>query len=122
MSQHFSIIKFNKKIVCHACHLAKQCKLPFPTCHFNTLNCFELVHMAIWGPISIHSLDGFQYFLTIIDDYSRYTWTFLMHTKAETRNHMKKLLLTAKTNSLIALRLFEVIMVLNSLFLSFMLL
>jgi len=30
-------------------------------------------------------MHGHHYFLTIIDDYSRYTWTHLMHTKAETR-------------------------------------
>src|SRR4051812_5725298 len=69
--------------------LAKQCKLSFPLSTSNTSNCFDIVHMDIWGPIAIPSLDGFQYFLTIVDDYSRYTWTLLMHNKSETRLHIK---------------------------------
>lgn len=42
--------------------------------------------MDIWGPLSICSLQGHQYFLTIVDDYTRHTWLYLMHSKSETRS------------------------------------
>jgi len=44
--------------------------------------------MDIWGPCSIISIHGFKYFLTIVDDFSRYTWVILMHTKSEVRTHV----------------------------------
>nr|KYP76442.1 Retrovirus-related Pol polyprotein from transposon TNT 1-94 [Cajanus cajan] len=44
--------------------------------------------MDIWGPCSTTSLNGHRYFLTIVDDNTRYTWVFLMVSKAETRSHI----------------------------------
>ena len=40
-------------------------------------NCFDLIHVDVWGPYSLSSIHGHKYFLTIVDDYSRYTWVFL---------------------------------------------
>lgn len=33
-------------------------------------------------------MQGFRYFLTIVDDYSRYTWIIILHNKSEVRNHI----------------------------------
>jgi len=44
--------------------------------------------MDIWGPYSVASMHGFRYFLTIVDDFSRYTWITHMHTKSKVRNHI----------------------------------
>lgn len=41
-------------------------------------NCFDLVHMDIWGPFSTIFYTGHSYFLTIVDDHSRCTWLYLM--------------------------------------------
>ncbi|MCH81484.1 retrovirus-related Pol polyprotein from transposon TNT 1-94 [Trifolium medium] len=40
--------------------------------------------MDIWGPLSIPSMLGYKYFLTIVDDKSRFTWLYLMKLKSET--------------------------------------
>jgi len=42
-----------------------------------------LIHVDIWGPYSIPSIHGHKYFLTIVDDYSRYTLIFLLKQKSE---------------------------------------
>jgi len=39
--------------------------------------------MDIWDPCSINSMQGFRYFLTVVDDFSSYSWTFLLHAKSE---------------------------------------
>jgi len=44
--------------------------------------------MDIWGHCSIIFMHGFQYFLTIVDDFSWYTWVIPMHTKSEARTHI----------------------------------
>ena len=33
-------------------------------------------------------MQGFRYFLTIVDDYPRYTWVILLHNKSEVRQHI----------------------------------
>jgi len=45
--------------------------------------------MVIWGHVII-SIQGFKYFLTIVDDFSRYIWIILLHTKFEVCNHILK--------------------------------
>ncbi|WVZ09093.1 hypothetical protein V8G54_022439 [Vigna mungo] len=73
---------------CNACHSAKQKRLPFPSSTAYALHPFDVIHVDIWGPCSVVSLHSHKYFLTIIDDHTRYTWVHLMKTKSETRQHL----------------------------------
>ena len=41
--------------------------------------------MDVWGPYSVPTLDGFKYFLTIVNDATRATWLFLMKSKSDVR-------------------------------------
>ena len=68
----------NSESPCDICHFAKQKKLPFPLSSSVSSACFDLVHIDIWGPASTSSFYGHKFFLTIVDDYSRFTWIFLM--------------------------------------------
>ena len=43
---------------------------------------FELVHSDVWGP-TIESIDGYKYFVSFIDDFSRVTWIYLLKFKSE---------------------------------------
>ena len=43
------------------------------------------MHIDIWGPMYVVSFYGHCYFLTVIDNKSRYYWVFPMKTKDETR-------------------------------------
>ena len=67
----------------HICHLAKQKKLSFPSPNNMCNTIFELLHIDVWGPFSVETVDGYRYFLTIVDDHSRATWIYLMRTKNE---------------------------------------
>lgn len=64
----FPYVKMNKTFVCDTCHFAKQNRLPFSSSITVTHHPFELVHMDIWGPLSITSMHGHRYFLTVVDD------------------------------------------------------
>jgi len=46
---------------------------------------FDLINMDIWGSCSVISMHGHRYFLTIVDDFSRFTWIFSMQNKSEVR-------------------------------------
>lgn len=56
--------------------LSKQYRLSFPTHIPSSQDCFDLLHVDIWGPSTISTLDGCKYFLSILDDYSKFTWIF----------------------------------------------
>jgi len=47
------------------------------------LSPFALHNFDIWGSTRVKSNFGFQYFITFITDYSRYTWLFLMENYSQ---------------------------------------
>ena len=44
---------------------------------------FQLIHTDIYGPITIVALGGFRYFITFIDDFSKYDWIELLCEKSK---------------------------------------
>lgn len=67
---------------CDICPIAKQSKLPFPTSSITSHDCFDMIYIDTWGPYKTQTYKGEKYFLTIVDDFSRTTWTYLMPTKS----------------------------------------
>jgi len=96
MSKTYPYICFDKNNMCTPCHLVKQHKLPFPLSKSTCDNSFDLVHIDIWGPFSIPSIHGHKYFLTVVDDYTRFTWVYLMKNKNETRSLLTNFVVMVK--------------------------
>ncbi|GKA26417.1 ribonuclease H-like domain-containing protein [Tanacetum coccineum] len=68
---------------CEVCHKAKQTRDPFPISEHKSTCLGELIHLDVWGPYKVISREGFRYFLTIVDDFSRSVWVYLLKTKDE---------------------------------------
>ncbi|CAH9142335.1 unnamed protein product, partial [Cuscuta epithymum] len=68
---------------CDSCIRAKQTRLPFPVSIIKTTCCFELIHCDIWGGYKCDSITGARYFLTIVDDFTRAVWVYLIKNKSE---------------------------------------
>jgi hypothetical protein len=79
-------ITCNSTTVCTVCPLARQRRLSFPISSSVSSSIFDLIHVDIWGPFSVHSINGSSFFLTIVDDFSRFTWVYLLQSKAQVRN------------------------------------
>ncbi|CAA7015065.1 unnamed protein product [Microthlaspi erraticum] len=73
----------NKAFHCAICPLAKQKRLSFASNNNMCENAFDLLHIDTWGPFSVSTVEGYRYFLTIVDDHTRVTWIYLMRTKDE---------------------------------------
>lgn len=58
---------------------------------------FYLIHVDVWGPYHTVTHQGMHYFLTIVDDYSRFTWIYLLHTKSEATQKVKDFFALIKT-------------------------
>ncbi|RVW28194.1 Retrovirus-related Pol polyprotein from transposon RE2 [Vitis vinifera] len=65
---------------CDICHYSKSTRLPFNLSLSKSSEMFELVHSDVWGPFSL-SIDGFKYFVTFIDDFSKQKKPDLSHLK-----------------------------------------
>ncbi|GKG08879.1 ribonuclease H-like domain-containing protein, partial [Tanacetum coccineum] len=63
--------------------MAKQTREPFPLSDHKSLVLGELVHLDLWGPYKVASKEGFKYFLTIVDDYTRIVWVYMLKSKDE---------------------------------------
>uniref|UniRef100_A0A2N9HKX8 Integrase catalytic domain-containing protein n=1 Tax=Fagus sylvatica TaxID=28930 RepID=A0A2N9HKX8_FAGSY len=82
---------------CKVCHISKQKRLPFTNSVHVTAVPFELIHCDIWGPYHVPTLDNQKYFLTIVDDFTRCTWVFLMKQKSETVSLIQSFFTLIKT-------------------------
>jgi hypothetical protein len=86
LSNNVSEICSSNSEQCLVCPLAKQTRIPFPTSHISSIAPFALIHVDIWGGYRTSSINGAHYFLTIVDDYTRCTWVYLMQHKSEARS------------------------------------
>ena len=69
-----------KNFICEVYPKAKQHRLPFLVSNTTVASVFELIHVDTWGPYHTKTHSGQKYFLTIVDDHSRATWTLsLIH-------------------------------------------
>ena len=50
----------------------------------------DLVHTDVCGPISIQARGGYFYFITFIDDISRFEYVYLMKYKSEVFDKFKE--------------------------------
>ena len=57
-------------------------KRPFNTKSKRAQELLELVHKDVCGPMSTQAKGGYEYFITFIDDYSRYGHVYLMRLKS----------------------------------------
>lgn len=54
-----------------------------------SLQLLEIVYINICGPFDVPSLSGEKYFITFIDDFSRYGYIYLLHEKSQALNALE---------------------------------
>ncbi|XP_022157659.1 uncharacterized protein LOC111024316 [Momordica charantia] len=60
----------------------KKRRLPFTSHSHLSVAAFDLVHAYIWASFATVSHTGYSYFLSIVDDYTCYTWVYLLRKKS----------------------------------------
>ena len=68
---------------CSGCKLGKFTALPFSPSTSTSYAPFDLVHSDVWGPAPIPTKGGSRYYVSFIDDYTRYCWVYLMKRRSE---------------------------------------
>ena len=82
---------------CYVCPIAKFHRLSFPSVNNVSDKPFDLIHCDIWGPYKHSTYDNNCYFLTIVDDCSRFTWIFLLKNKSEAPTVIMRFFAMVKT-------------------------
>lgn len=77
-------------IPCEICIKSKQTKLPFQETHNRVKEILEIVHTDLCGPMRSTSIGGAKYFLTFINDYSRWTEIYFLRQKSDVLNSFKE--------------------------------
>lgn len=83
MFNQFSYLHVIKSVICDVCPYAKQKRLPYTVSTNRVSHSFELLHMDIWDPFAVTSIHGHKYFLTKVDDHSRFAWLIMLKEKYE---------------------------------------
>ncbi|KAH9698871.1 Integrase catalytic domain-containing protein [Citrus sinensis] len=66
---------------CEDCVLGKATRNSFGKSVHSTKGILEYIHSDLWGPAQTMSLGGNTYFLSLIDDYSRRVWVYVLKHK-----------------------------------------
>jgi hypothetical protein len=85
------IPKFNhvKGCKCHACVQSKQTRKPHKAAEPRNLAPLELVHSDLCEMNGVLTKGGKRYFMTFIDDCTRFCYVYLLKTKDEALNFLK---------------------------------
>ena len=46
-----------------------------------------MLHTDLWGPSFVKSVNGFAYFMLIVDDFSQFCWIYFLTTKSQATIH-----------------------------------
>ena len=58
-------------------------QLPFHSSNTSVAFPLQIVYSDVWGPAPITSVNGFRYYMSFIDSYSRFTWFFPLKHKSQ---------------------------------------
>ena len=62
--------------------MAKSHQLPYTSSHHTSNSPLDLIYSDVWGPAPL-SVGRHSYYVSIIDDYIKYTWVYLLKKKSD---------------------------------------
>nr|GEX57027.1 integrase, catalytic region, zinc finger, CCHC-type, peptidase aspartic, catalytic [Tanacetum cinerariifolium] len=86
-------LKFEKDHLYSACAMGKSTKKSHkPKSEDTNQEKLYLLHMDLYGPMRVESINGKKYILVIVDDYYRFKWVKFLRSKDEAPNFIIKFL------------------------------
>jgi transposase InsO family protein len=82
--------KVDHEGVCNGCSQGKNIKNPFPERDIKAEGFLEIIHSYVCGPIPSTSINGYVYYVSFIDEYSRKTWVYFLKSKDEVFSKFKE--------------------------------
>ena len=82
---------------CRHCLSGKMHQFLFPVSTFHASKPLELMHSDVWGPAPVTSTNDFQYYLLFVDEYSKFSWLYLLKHKSDVLDIFKFVKATVET-------------------------
>ena len=67
--------------ICEPCLSGKMNANPFPSSNTCASKPLQLIHTDLHGPFKTHTMSGYCYWITLIDDYTRFRAVMFLKTK-----------------------------------------
>eukprot|EP00794_Sanderia_malayensis_P016556 gene16556-biopygen13988 len=84
---------------CDGCAEGKQHRMPFPKkSEHRAANLLELIHSDV-GCVGVESVGGSKYYVTFIDDYSRFTTVYFLKKKSEVLQKFKEFVVAVENHT-----------------------
>ncbi|KAH9744865.1 hypothetical protein KPL70_003863 [Citrus sinensis] len=74
---------------CENCIFGKSHRSKFNKGEHMSKQVLDYAHTDLWGPAQVPSLSGGRYFMSLIDDYSRKVWIYILKTKDQALEKFK---------------------------------
>jgi histone deacetylase 1/2 len=68
---------------CVSCCLGKSHRLYAPLSNTMYTKPFEVIHADLWGPAPFVSHNGYNYYISFVDTYTKYTWIYFLVQKSD---------------------------------------
>ena len=75
---------------CTSCIQGKTQALPHPLTNNRATKVLEIIHMDLKGPLHTRTTKGHRYWLTLVDDYSRYSWVIPLQEKSQVPSRLQE--------------------------------
>ncbi|KAJ0726566.1 putative RNA-directed DNA polymerase [Helianthus annuus] len=85
----------HSSFACDSCCVGKSSKLSLPLSDYHSSHVLDLVICDVWGPASVTSFDGHNYFLLCVDHYSKFMWFFPLKLKSDVFETFKQFITMA---------------------------
>ena len=80
----------NHEGICKGCAEGKSVKSPFPSSESKAKSVLDITHSNLCGPMSTSSSNGYVYYVSFIDDFSRKAWIYFLKSKGEVFRKFKE--------------------------------
>lgn len=87
--------------------MAKSHKRSFESNLKSAANPLDLVHCDLWGPSPITSKDDYRYYVSFVDDHSRFTWFYPFKTKTRFYEVLKSFIKLVQTQFSRKIKVFQ---------------
>jgi hypothetical protein len=81
-AHNLALFKNKNMAICPACRMGKSHALPFHLSPSLSKFPLELIFTDVWGPSPFPSNNGNRYYVSFIDDFSKFVWLFPIATKS----------------------------------------
>ena len=82
-SYNLPMSSFKSLLSCISCHCNKSHKLPFSVASLTSHAPLEYLYANVWGPSPVPSVDGYQYYVLLVDHFTKYCRFYHMHNKSD---------------------------------------